>query len=98
MLASPKTFHNHWLKIGHIYLFWPFRVFHLTYLHLHMRKKEKHPSTAKSPSVGKNEPDASLELLLDQDLNQQLAQTARRQEIPLEKIILEILTERFKKS
>lgn len=63
-----------------------------------MQKKEEHPPLDKSLAPEKNEPDVSLELFLEQNLNQKLDQSARHQEIPLEKIILKILTKRFKKS
>lgn len=61
-----------------------------------MQKKEKHPPHAKLPTIEKIEPDVSLELLLEEDLNQKLDQSAKRKKVPLEKIILKILTNRFK--
>lgn len=62
-----------------------------------MRKEEKTLFHDKSPSVEKSNPDVPLDLLLEKNLTQKLHQTARRQEIPLEKVILDILTERFTK-
>jgi hypothetical protein len=61
-----------------------------------MHKKDKHPSPDSPPFLEKNEPDVTLELLLEEDLNRKLGQSARHKEVPLEKIILKILTKRFK--
>jgi hypothetical protein len=62
-----------------------------------MQKKEKHPPHSKLPTIEKIEPDVSLELLLEKDLNQKLNQSAERKKAPLEQIILKILAKRFKK-
>ena len=62
-----------------------------------MHKKDNHPSPNSPLSVEKSEPDVTLELLLEEDLNRKLDQSAHRKEISLEKIILKILTKRFEK-
>ena len=57
-----------------------------------MQKKEKHPLHGKLPAIEKIEPDVPLELFLEQGLDQKLKQTAQRENVSVEKVILETLS------
>lgn len=63
-----------------------------------MSKNSKNTSLTSQATTKKTEHDETLVLLLEQNLNLKLAQSAQHKDLPLEKIILEILSKRFRKS